>query len=220
MIRRLYINGDDEEPSEFHERILKNWESENDLMQKVFDFFENFNKPQLIKYLVKSEYFKNIIQFGLICPKNSKVKFTFIKFLKKNLNSLSVKEYREYFCDYLFSQFLSPASLSLAIENSANSVLFFEIIMAFLVKYSLHKVDTDKLRNVATFMYDYIVEFTKEKKLSSDSYVCDNIFKGFCGILRLIALNNYKIKCLLIEKNLINILLQKCLFPNNSKLFS
>jgi len=187
-------------------------------MIKIFNFFENFNKAELIKYLVLNDLFKNILRFGLICPKNSKIKFTFIKFLKTLLNSLTEKEQKDYFCDFLFSQFLSNNSLQLTIENAENSSLFFDIVIAFLSKYSLVKIEFDKeFKDLIILMINYIIKFANESK---KTILCDNVFKGFCGMLRILSINKYEIKLLLIENNIIDTLLYKCLFPNSSNYYS
>jgi len=184
------INEVSDDFDDYHQKIRENWINEENTINKLTLFINNFLETEfIIKFFITNHLFVEIIQYGLIVPKNFKMKYTFYTLVRNLIlsNSQSCMSLIRHFYDIIFHK----DTLDLSILHSMSSEAFYRIVNSFLITvrvsliYNENNVKTDRYE-VMNYSINYIKSFLSGKETS------ELILNGFFIILRHFILENEK----------------------------
>ena len=218
LIQRLSSNNEDNinyrnDNDDYHPLILENWNVENSTIININKFITNYFKiEEIIDLLMKENVTVELLQFGLIIPKNSKIKYSIFNFFKEIISSDN-QILTNKFMKFIFSLLFQFETINLSIKNNVNSDAYFKILIYFLTSMDLADIsilDKNVKSSVNIFnLIDFMIKFLKDYEGGE----CDNVLIGFLQIIRILVLENERLLEYLIKKhNLLDILLDICLF--------
>jgi hypothetical protein len=197
---------------EVHPTIMENWNNENNSIININRFVTSFFRiEEIIESYMKEKVIVELLQFGLIIPKNHKVKYSIFNFFKEIIsvnNSHMTKNLLKFIFEILF-QF---NTINLAIANNNTSDAFFKILIYFLTSTNLSDIcnfdsniiSSSNIYKLIDFMLNFVKEFVGE---------AENVLIGFLSLIRIFVMENEKIlEYVCKHHDLLGILMNICLF--------
>jgi hypothetical protein len=223
--RQFYMKKDDteqmDEIDEIHENIRAIWNNENKAISLITSFLWNFNAEVVIQCLLNPNdtVLKEILTFGLICPKNYMIKFVLFSSIEQFLKFRSEEEQMLFYKNVL-RVILTKETLNMCISHNESCEAFFKIgLLGTFENYkNIEKAEID-LKEISEYMITYIENY-------SQSEACENVLVGFLWTLReMVLLNSSVYEYLTTSRDLLDLLMNKCVFtkcqcklnPNLSK---
>jgi hypothetical protein len=197
---------------EVHPTIMDNWNNENNSIMNINRFVTSFFRiEEIIESYMKEKVIIELLQFGLIIPKNHKVKYSIFNFFKEIISvndSLLTKNLLKFIFEILF-QF---NTVNLAIANNNTSDAFFKILIYFLTSTNLSDIcsfDTNMISSSNIYkLIDFMVNFVKEFVGEAE-----NVLIGFLSLIRIFVVENERmLEYICKHHNLLEILMNICLF--------
>ena len=199
---------------DLHPTIVENWNIENTTIINITKFFFNFFKiEEMIECLINEKVIAEVIQFGLIIPKNSLVKNSIFRFFK-DLVTVDTNILSKKLSKFMFKILFEFDIIKLSIKNHLTSEAYFKILINFLSSINLSEISNFEINSTDDQnifkLIEFMLDFLKENEGP------DNILIGFMSIIRIFILENEKILEFVCKKNLFETLINNCLFSKCS----
>ena len=225
LIQRLMNNNNDSNLDHFndidevHPTINENWNNENSSIININRFVTScFKIEVIIDSFMKEKVIIELLQFGLIIPKNHKAKYSIFNFFKEIISSNNTQMTKNLL-KFIFEILFQFNTIHLAISNHNTSDAFFKILIFFLTSTDLSDIccfdqnfsNSTDIYRLIDFMVTFIKEFVGE---------AENVLIGFLSIIRIFVLENERILEYVCKKhNLLDILMNICLFSKCQSIF-
>jgi hypothetical protein len=213
MIHRLYyMKKEDteqlEEIDEIHETIRTIWNNENKTLSMITNFLYNLDTDTVIKCLMDqtNTVLKDILTFGLICPKNYTMKFILLNSIETLIKFRSEEEQAQFY-SYIFRVLFTKETLNLCIDNNDSCEGFFKIgLLGTLTHYENMDTSGIDFKGITEYMIEFIENYSESNHL-------ENVLVGFLSVLRELVLLNKDIHDYIINsRDMIDLLIHKCIF--------
>lgn len=214
MIRREKMasrNDNDTSTKGFHvsqddycNEVLNNWDQEDNSIYKLLKLINNFPKDLIFSAFVKEEEFKKILTFGLICPKNFKLKNTIENFINNNINSINDHSLLIKFNNFLFNTLLDRSTFQIVKEQKNGDGTFFKVLTNLMENHLTLNENSNNIVNFADDLFAYITEYSENSS--------EVVLEGYMLILRQLVLKNRELaKFLMTKYDIVAEILNKCI---------